>query len=557
MKLHNIYYYKRIEEIITVFFEEGFGFLIKKAKLHKFVPFSKRIKATVTNREKSWKPEVQLRKAFERLGPTFIKFGQILSLRPDVLPAEYITEFERMQDRVPPIPFKEIKKAMEEEFHKPLHQIFASFDSTPIASASLAQVYKARLKTGETVAVKVLRPGISRIVQEDMEVMTSIAHWCDKHKVLARLPLPQLVEEFKRWTLHELNVHYEATNLHLFRENFRNSKDIIIPKVFDRYSTEHVLVLEFIKGIPLHDIKNGKRSNGKNIIRKAYHAMMEMMLLHGLFHGDPHPGNILVVKNRVAFVDFGIVGRLDQELRTQVLKLMKAISEGDSDRAADILIDLRTTKQLVDVGQLKRDLNDILGEIKYQNLEEVNIGSLLAKVVDAVNRYKLYPPVDFVLFAKSMITLEGLGLRYDPKFRVLSETKELLRDIIQKETTPKALIKRAKQQLRNYEAVIERTPSQIATVMQRLAEGKIEVEVVPREFYELRTELEHSAGNIAIGVMTAAIIIGSAIIMNISVKNEVWGMPFLSLVGFALSGMLGLWLIKRTIFTKHYGGDGE
>jgi len=219
MKLHNIYYYKRIEEIITVFFEEGFGFLIKKAKLHKFVPFSKRIKAAVTNREKSWKPEVQLRKAFERLGPTFIKFGQILSLRPDVLPAEYITEFEKMQDRVPPIPFKEIKKAIEEDFKKPLRQIFASFETTPIASASLAQVYKARLKTGETVAVKVLRPGISRIVQEDMEVMTSIAHWCSKHKVLARLPLPQLVEEFKRWTLRELNLHYEATNLHLFREN--------------------------------------------------------------------------------------------------------------------------------------------------------------------------------------------------------------------------------------------------------------------------------------------------------------------------------------------------
>ncbi len=556
MKLRNLKYLPRVRHITLVFFEEGFGFLIKRARLQHHIPFTKRIEEALRKKGDRWKPEVNLRHALERLGPTFIKFGQMLSLRPDVLPFEYITELEKMQDRAPTVSYTEIVKTIETVFGKSIRQIFASFEKKPRAAASLAQVHKAKLKTGEVVAVKILRPNIDHIVKEDMEVLTSVAHWLEKHRILPQVPLVGLVEEFKRWTLRELNLHYEATNAKLFRENFKGSKDVIIPKVYDKYCTEHVLTAEFIEGIPLHDIEKVKKIDGKMIIFKAYKALIDMILIHGLFHGDPHPGNILIVKKQVAFVDFGIVGKVDEKLRPIILTFMTSVLENDADRAVEALLELRTNNDLVDRSKVRRDFSEILDEIKYEELKDVNVGQLLRQTLELINHHKIIPPVDFVLFAKAVITLEGLGLRYNPNFKLLAETQPMISDIIKRESSPGVILKRLRQQANTYRSILEKTPNHIANIIERLSQGKIEVEVVPREFYEFRTEIEHGAGNIAIGLFTSSIVVASALIMRMG-KEEIFGMPKLSFMGFLFSGILGLWLIRRTLLKKHKGGEEE
>lgn len=546
------YHLRRVKEILAVFFEEGFGFLIKKAHLHHLVPFSKRWQASLLAKEKAWKPEVHLREALSRLGPTFIKFGQVLSLRPDILPPEYIEELEKMQDRAPSIPLSEVRSTIKKELGKEPEKLFASFDPKPVASASLAQVHKAKLRSGEVVAVKVQRPDVEKTIKEDIEILLFIAHWLEKHKVLGGVPFIALVEEFKRWTLREINFNYEATNLRLFRENFKKSPDVIIPRVYENYSTEHVLTMQFIEGIPLHDITQvRKKENVRALMRKSYKAMGEMIFVQGLFHADPHPGNILISKNRIAFIDFGIVGRFDDKLRRTVLGLVDATLKNDPDRALDALLDMQTEKTTMDRGQLRQDIQDIIDQLHFGEVKDIKISQLLSKEMEIIHRYNIRVPIDFILFAKTIITLEGLGLRYNPGFKLLAETEPLLRQAITKEYMPTALAKRLRRQAHEYRKMMEKGPTYIDDTFRRINEGRLDIELVPREFAELRVEIEHGAGNIAIGLMIAALIVSAALLMQIVEGPKIPGITRLSTIGFVVAGVLGAWLVRRTIFTQH------
>ncbi len=549
MHFHRLH---RAKEILTVFMEEEFGYIIKKAELHHYIPFSKRWKTALQKKEKSWKPEVHLRKAFERLGPTFVKFGQILSLRPDIMPPEYIAEFEKMQDAVPPVSFSEIKKVITAEFGRSPDKVFASIDKKPIASASLAQVHKARLKTGEIVAVKVQRPGIEQIIREDMEIIYFIAHWMERRKTLRDFPLAVLVDEFKRWTLRELNFSYEALNMKIVKNNFSESRDVIIPKVFEQYSTQRVLTTQFITGVSINDTKAIKES-GKNIggvIKKCYEAIMEMVLSHGIFHADPHPGNILVHGNRVAFIDFGIVGRFDEKLRSTVLHLMVAALNNNEKQAAEALLELQKDGSMIDKDRLQRDLRDILDQLHIEKLKDIKISLMMNDVLETINRHRIDVPIDFILFAKTIITMEGVGLRYSPNFRLLKETAPMIEEELRRQHSPTAIIKKAKEQVETYKSLVEKTPRYILNTLQHLSQGKLDIEFTPQEFSDLRVELEHSSGNIAIGLMIAAITVSSALIMQVADETFLLGIPAISFFGFSLAAVLGLWLMKRTLFMK-------
>ena len=549
MHLHRLH---RAKEILTVFLEEEFGYIIKKAELHHYLPLSKRWRTALQNKEKSWKPEVHLRQAFERLGPTFVKFGQILSLRPDILPPEYILEFEKMQDSVPPVPFNEVKTVIKKEFGKPAEKVFAHISKKPFASASLAQVHKARLKTGELVAVKVQRPGIEQVIREDIEILYFIAHWMEKRKTLKDFPLASLVDEFRRWTLRELNFSYEALNMKMVRNNFSNSHDVIIPKVFENYSTQCILTTQFITGMSINDTRAIKR-NGKNIgalIKKCYQAVVEMILSHGVFHADPHPGNIIIHGNRIAFIDFGIVGRLDEKLRSTVLHLMIAALNNSEKQAADALLELPRDSDYINKERLKRDLRDILDQLHIDKLKDIKISLMLSDILSIINRHRIDVPMDFLLFAKAIITMEGVGLRYSPNFRLLKETAPLIEKELKKQHSPSAIIQKAKEQVETYKSLVEKAPHYLLNTLRHLSEGKLDIEFTPQEFSDLRVELEHSSGNIAIGLMIAAITVSSALIMQVTDEAFLLDIPAISFFGFSLAALLGLWLMKRTLFIR-------
>src|SRR3989338_3641452 len=327
---------QRLEEIVRVFSRQGFGYLISTIKLSGHLPFTQRLKIRIA-KEQETSAAVRLRLAFEQLGPTFIKFGQLLSLRPDLIPPEFVTEFEKMQDHVSIIPFSQIQPVIEQELQRPLHKLFSSFDQKPIASASIAQVYKARIGN-KIVAVKVQRPAIRETIKTDIELMYKIAELLENHVPdLRNYHLPTLIHEFEKWTIKELNFKIEAHYAERIADNNKTNKLVKIPVIYQKYSTERVLVMEFIDGIPLHDIKllQKKGINIRTVLKNGFEVFLKQVFIDGLFHADPHPGNILVMKGgRIALIDFGIVGQFDRKLKENTLDLFRTIIESDYENAA-------------------------------------------------------------------------------------------------------------------------------------------------------------------------------------------------------------------------------
>src|SRR3989344_9437648 len=333
----------RFKEILKVLFEEGFDFILVKTGLLAKVPFTKRITKRLKEKE-GLKPEVMLRKTLERLGPTFIKFGQLLSVRPDLVPKEYVKELEKLQDSVPPFPYSEAKSIIEKELGKGLEHLFLDFEKAPIASASISQVYRATLKTGEKVAVKVQRPNVRQIMETDIEIMMYIAKLLENNiEAIKRFKPAKIVQEFKDWTEKEMDFKLEARNAKRFYDNFRGSKTVHIPKAYDELTSGKVLTLEFIEGIELHNLREIKKSriDYGQVIKNGFEAIMTQVFVHGIFHADPHPGNIIIMKdNSIAFVDFGIVGYFDENLKNKCIDMLYGIVEQDEELVMETLLSL-------------------------------------------------------------------------------------------------------------------------------------------------------------------------------------------------------------------------
>src|SRR3989338_7097994 len=347
---------KRFNQILAVLFEEGFDFLLAKIKLRHYIPLTKRLKSKLKKTQET-KPEARLRKTLERLGPTFIKFGQLLSVRPDLIPKEYSKELEKLQDSVEPFSFNDVRAAIEMDFGKKIEQLFLSFEKKPIASASISQVHKAVLKTGEKVAVKVQRPDVKRIMETDIEIMFYFAKLLDRHiEKVRKFDPARIVDEFREWTEKEIDFRLEARNAKRFWENFRGSKTVHIPKIYDQLTSERVLTLEFIEGIELHNIKEIKKRklDFNEIIKNGFNAVMTQVFVHGIFHADPHPGNIIIMRdNSIAFVDFGIVGYFDENLKNKCVDLLYGIVEQDEELVMETFLSLGLKSEEINYEQLK------------------------------------------------------------------------------------------------------------------------------------------------------------------------------------------------------------
>jgi len=326
----------RFREIITVVFEEGFDFLLQKIRLKHKIPVTKRLKTRLEQKNK-YSIEKRLRLTLERLGPTFIKFGQVLSVRPDLIPKSYIKELEKLQDEVPSFSYDIVKEMIKKEFGKDVNKLFSSFEVKPIASASISQVHKAVLKDGSVVAVKIQRPDAKKIMDSDIEIMLYAAKLLEKHIPNIRKFNPvKIIQEFSNWTEKELDFKREAINAKRFARNFSGDDKIKIPKIYDNFITSKILVMEFIDGIELHNIQEIKRKkiNFKPLLEKGFESILTQVFVHGFFHADPHPGNLIITKDKkIAFVDFGIVGYFDEYLKNKSIDLFFGVIENDTQKS--------------------------------------------------------------------------------------------------------------------------------------------------------------------------------------------------------------------------------
>lgn len=546
---------KRFNQILLVLFEEGFDFLLSKIRLKHHIPITKRLKSRL-RKDEGIKPEVMLRKTLERLGPTFIKFGQVLSVRPDLIPKEYCKELEELQDKVPEFPFSDVRAIIEKEFGKSIEHLFLHFEKKPIASASISQVHKAILKNGEKVAVKVQRPNVKHLMETDIEIMFYFAKLLENNveKIKNFNPV-DIVEEFKEWTEKELDFRLEARNAERFKQNFKGSKTVYIPKVYDDLTTEHVLTLEFIDGIELHNIGEIKRKRKKldfnEIIKNGFEAVMTQVFVHGIFHADPHPGNIIIIRNNsIAFVDFGIVGYFDEKLKNKCIDLLYGIVEQDEGLVMDTLISMGMESDDIDYEELKSDIGFIIQPLQGSSLKDIKVSKVLEELIDIALKHKLRMPASFVLFGKTIITLEGVAIEIDPKFNIIETAKPFIEKIVLRRKSPFYAWKSFVHSIDRYKKFAEDFPEKAEKALDKIQRGTIKVDIEDTDIKQLALEIDRSSNRVAYGLLIAALLIASAILIHIEKGPTILGVPFLSFLSFFFASVFSFILFMSIVREK-------
>ncbi len=522
----------RFNKIMMILTQQGFGHLVKKN--------TTRVKQLFTKKKLKKDGPKRLRRTLEKLGPTFIKLGQILSIRPDLLPKEYIKELSNLQDEVPPFSYEKAVEIIEKEFHKPLDKLFLEFGQKPIASASISQVYKAKLRNGQMVAVKVQRPNVKEIMKLDTEIMFYIAGLLEKHSRKLRKYSPVgIVKEFEDWTHDELDFKIEAKNAKRFRRNFRDSDNVVIPRVIDKYSTGKVLTLEYINGIELHNIgkvKNKKDYDIKKIMMNGFDAIFTQVFIHGFFHADPHPGNILILEgNKIGFVDFGIVGHFDNYLKERSIELMYSIMRKDIDTIIDIFLDIGLIgKEKIDMRSFKNEVDRVIAPLRDSTLKETKLTQVLEEVLDVALEHNLKPPVDFALFGKTVVELEGIGLEYVPNFRFMDNAKPFLERLIKNEFRLSNMKKKFVRNMAKYSKLLSDLPDHITGALTKIQKGTIKIDVEDTDVKKLGMEIDKSSNRLTYGMIITAFLITGALMMQVG-KPVFYGYPIMSLIFFGLA----------------------
>lgn len=547
---------RRLQQIINVFLRYGFGKLIDQIHLGRFIPFKKRLRAFgIWPDVKGPSVPERLRMAFADLGPSFIKLAQLLSSRPDLITTRYADEFKKLQDEVPPFPVNEAKKIIEEELKLPVGNILSHFDDAPIAAASIAQVHRATLFDGADVVVKIQRPDIRAQIETDINILSYIARLLDKYLPESRFFNPiGIVEEFSRTVRKELNFVEEARSCIKFRKNFENRPEIYFPKIYSELVTEKVLVMERVDGVRIDNIAAIDKLglDRKKIAKAGIDAYFKQILEDGFFHADPHPGNILVMPSGViAFLDFGIVGRVSDELKETMANTFIALIEKDFDRLIDQYVELGIVPEHIDLESFKRefkaDIVDILEPLYGLTLQEINFAQYLDTITHLAIKHYLRIPSDLLLINKAMLILDNLGRQLDPGFDFIAASEPYASRIIRSRVSPAMLYEKAKKNVTELGDFVFLLPRQMKQVIKKVLKDDIHVKMHHVNLPEFIKDMDRSSNRISFSLIISSILISSAIMHATGVGPKIFGMSILGFIAFGLAFLLGIWLIISII----------
>lgn len=538
----------RLREILIVFFEEGLGHYVLKAKLWPHLPFRQKIQFPSPLSD-TREIALHLRHAFERLGPTFVKLGQLLSVRPDLVPKEVSEELAKLQDQVPPFSFAEAQRVVQEDLGKPLAQLFKAFEETPLAAASMAQVHRAVLNSGKEVAVKIQRPGIKDRIDADLEILFHIAYSLEKHFPEARkFRIVEVVKEFALWTRRELNFEIEARSAQRLREELKGNKHVLVPKIYPEYSSKRVMVQDLAIGIKIDDFEALRRYNinRKTLTMNYCLTILEQALLHGFFHADPHPANIFVdTHGRLIFLDYGIMGELGAADRTKVIRIIASIPEKDADKTMDLIVSLARDTSQANIPEFKREAFVVLEDVYLHTIGQRSMGSALYEVLSIGAKYDLLFDPNHILMAKSLYQAEGLGLKLYPEFKLSDGFKIFAEEYLDQKYSPRTIIKTAAANLWKHRELLEDLPDHLAKIIEHLEKPEAPHLLEISQLRELESEFASANKRKSMGAIIAALILGSALLFYLEGRTQLWGIP-LSV------GMLALGLVLLVILFLFY-----
>ncbi len=532
----------RLKTIIAVFARHGFENVLERLQLGKFI--LDKISPQRKDLEKFTIPQ-RIRMSFEELGPTFVKLGQLLATRPDLVPESWTDEFSKLHASVQKLPFTTIETVLKEEFGENLYKYFESFDPEPLGAASIAQAHKAKLNDGTDVVVKVQRPGIVQLINDDLNMLYFLAELLETYieEVRPFNPLGIIDEYFKTLQL-ETNFLIEANNIRRFDDNFKNDKFIIIPKVYLNLSTERVLVLEALSGIPLSSDSSLLQQgiDPDQIVRLGLKCYLQMVFHHGLFHGDLHAGNFFILpENKIGLIDFGVVGRINRKTQTAIANMLIALAQEDYDRLAHEYVDMAPFNDKTDVDRFARELRDTVAPYYGLTMKNVNLGKVLMSSATVSSRNHVSLPTEMMLFFKSIVTIEGLGRRIIKDFDFLNYALEFATDLAKTHYDKDKILLETLDALRDSKTLIYTLPRQLKQLFRKVNSPNFAVKIDLISIKDISKSIDRFGIMLYWGLIISSLIISASFLLNQPAQDYVAGIPVGSFIGYSLALIFGSW----------------
>jgi ubiquinone biosynthesis protein len=538
----------RISEIAQVAVRHGFGYFFHRNRLNDLLPGNGKPAVEQPPSERGR----HLRELLDELGPTFVKFGQLLSMRPDVLPPDIIAELRGLQDDVSPFPYDEAAEMVRLELGQPIERAFLDFDPVPLAAASIGQVHRATLPNGRDVVVKVQRPGAPRQIEADLNLMYQAARLAkERVRALDFIDAEGLVDEFSRSIRQELDYRLEARNAETFRKNFAGHPHVRIPRVYWSYTRPRVLTLEFLDGTQLADIEilGWTPEQRYRLAEVLTEAWMTMIFRHGFFHGDPHPANVLVFSpDRIGLVDFGLAGRLTDEDVSKATGLFIDVANENIEALPKRLGELGVRYDKEREDEFTAELRELFYRYYGASLAEIDPQQVIREVFAMIYRMNLRLPTRFVLLDKAIATLGSVGIELSPEFNVFEVAKPYARSLLLGRYTPARIASRARRESINLARIARDLPYQMHDTLEQIRDGQIEVGFVHKGLDEFMGKLDVAFNRLVIALVVASGLIGSSMLGIFAEGGpQILGLHVLSVIGFVVSGLLGLWLLWGVI----------
>jgi ubiquinone biosynthesis protein len=537
----------RVHEIVSILVHCGFGDVVRRIGLsHALETAGKTIHWKYAQETACLLPHQRARRALEKLGPTFVKLGQILATRVDLFPAEWIAEFELLQDSAPPVEFEALRAQLEEDLGGPPEEIFAEFDTEPLAAASIAQVHRARLTDGTPVVVKIRRPGIKRVVESDLRLMERLAQIVTKDNPEAQRFRPkEVVHQFTLSLRRELDLAHECRNAARIAHKLSKSDHIVVPKVYWQWTCERVNVQEYIEGVPGRELAALVRPDfdRRVIAKRGATAILKMVLVDGFFHADPHPGNIFfLAQNRIALIDYGMIGHLTEERRFQMVELLHGMVERDSGTVCEVLLDWSHSVNLPSE-QLVGDICAFLDQYAGVPLGQINFRDMIGDMMNMLRDNGLALPSDLSLMFKVFLTLDGFGRQLDPDFDLVAEARPFVRQALILRYSPNEIAKRGWKGMAGMMDLLTGLPKDFRRLLRAARRGALRIHIDIAELERFGERLDRAASRLTIGMITAAFIIGTSIMISVTGDTEYLGITLLASFGFAMATLGGVWVL--------------
>jgi len=549
----------RLRNIAEILLRNGLGFLVEQLDLARFLPPWKQKSVTTKDEVSRYSIPERVRHTMEELGPTYIKLGQILSTRPDLLPPEYIEELSKLLDAAPPVATEEIVAELEQELDASVQDIFEHFETEPIASASIGQAHRAVLKDGTSVVVKVRRPGIERVVEADLDLLTRQARFLEHRLAIARdYRLADLMDEFSRTLRDELDYTNEGRNTDRLRHNLQQDPRVIVPQVYWDLTTGRVITLQELHGYKLLDLEVLK-TEGYDlaaIAKVIVDVYLKQVFVDGFFHADPHPANILICDEQIGFVDFGMMGYLTPSTKDLLADLLSGSLNQDVNQVAQTVMRLGAIDRHTDINGLRRDIQRLFMRYYGLALEEVHLGEFLGDIMAVAFHHRIHLPADLAMLARTVVVLEGVALTLDPGFVLVEKARPFVMQLVSERLSLQHLGERAMRTLRDLDQLVQVLPQRLESLSGQLEQGDMTLGIDFRRLQTVLAKLDKVVNRLSFSILVAALIIGSALIILGGEAASVWKVPVIGValpiaqMSFIAAGLLAAWLLLSIIRSK-------